>query len=37
MSKWIYGYRRLKKENKELKDRIVELEGMIEWDNQALE
>lgn len=30
MSKWMYGYRRLKKENEELKDRIAELEGMIE-------
>ena len=30
MNKWIYGYRRLKKENEELKDRIAELEGLIE-------
>jgi hypothetical protein len=30
MSKWMYGYRRLKKENEELKERIEQLEKMIE-------
>jgi hypothetical protein len=30
MSKWMYGYRRLKKENEELRERIAELEKVIE-------
>ena len=30
MNKWMYGYRRLKKENEELKERIEQLEKMIE-------
>ena len=30
MSKWMHGYRRLKKENEELKERIEQLEKMIE-------
>ena len=30
MNKWMYGYRRLKKENEVLKERIEQLEKMIE-------